>query len=405
MFSRERKLTFKQLVVFILSTKRAIQRELDGFFKKVSDSDFSIRHVTKSAFSQSRAKLKPEAFVRLNEIAVNTFYRQNLINTWKGFRILAVDGSRIVLPNHPSIVKEFGQHMMGPNADSPRSLALISLLYDVLNHLTIDAQIAPYSDSERDLLDKHINKIDDDDLLLLDRGYPSIRLMFELQSKGINFCIRMKDDWWLKVKDFTESTEQQRIVEFKLPKKDHKYFAHCPEITQKPIRCRLVKIDLPTGEKEILCTSLLDYEEYPYDQFDALYHTRWNVEEAYKLLKSRAELEDFSGKTAIAVKQDFFAKVFLMSLCAAYAYPIEEKVRKEYASDKERKHSQQINHTNALAMTKDILVPVFLKLNFKKAIEAFDHIVYNTRELVRPGRKNPRKHRPKKLFPMNHKQL
>jgi hypothetical protein len=54
------------------------------------------------------------------------------------------------------------------------------------------------------------------------------------------------------------------------------------------------------------------------------------------LLKSRVELEDFSGKTARAVKQDFFAKVFLMTLCAAYAHPIEEKVVAEYRADEKR---------------------------------------------------------------------
>ncbi|MDR0575042.1 MAG: hypothetical protein LBG96_13655, partial [Tannerella sp.] len=53
-----------------------------------------------------------------------------------------------------------------------------------------------------------------------------------------------------------------------------------------------------------------------------LYHYRRNEEEAYKLLKSRMDMEDFSGKTAISVKQDFHAKVLLMSLCAIYAHPI-----------------------------------------------------------------------------------
>jgi hypothetical protein len=39
------------------------------------------------------------------------------------------------------------------------------------------------------------------------------------------------------------------------------------------------------------------------------------------------------------------------------------------------------------------------------ALEAFDTIAYNTREIVRPGRKNERKKRPKKLHYMNYKAL
>lgn len=89
--------------------------------------------------------------------------------------------------------------------------------------------------------------------------------------------------------------------------------------------CRLNKVVLEIGEKEILCTSLLDDKEYKHEEFQGLYYLRWNIEEAYKLLKSRIEVERFSGKTALAIRQDFYAKIFLMSLTAAYAHPIEEK--------------------------------------------------------------------------------
>lgn len=171
------------------------------------------------------------------------------------------------------------------------------------------------------------------------------------------------------------------------------------------LTCRLIKIDLKDGSKEILCTSLFDSETYPYDDFEKLYHCRWGVEEAYKLLKSRVELENFSGKTALAVKQDFHAKVFLMTLCAAYAHPIEEKVRNEYQADQDRKHDQQINHTHAISMTQDIMIGMFIKNHYKKALEAFDRIVSNTREIVRPNRSLPRKHRQKKLYYMNYKRL
>ncbi|MDR2118430.1 MAG: hypothetical protein LBP25_02685, partial [Tannerellaceae bacterium] len=74
------------------------------------------------------------------------------------------------------------------------------------------------------------------------------------------------------------------------------------------------------------------------------------------------------------------------SLCAIYAHPIDEKVREEYKADENRTHGQQINRTNALSMTRDILVGVFLKQQFGKAIKAFDDIVAKTREIIRPGR-------------------
>jgi len=53
-FSRERKLTLKNLILLIVTFKSSIQRELDMFFKEVSHSDFNIREVTKGAFTQAR---------------------------------------------------------------------------------------------------------------------------------------------------------------------------------------------------------------------------------------------------------------------------------------------------------------------------------------------------------------
>ena len=404
-FTRNRKLTLCNLIILIINFKSSIQRELDSFFKALSKSDFKIREVTKGAFSQARAKLNPWAFQRLNQVAVNRFYQSADFYLWGGMRVLAVDGTRLVLPNHPSVIKEFGQQQFGPKTDSPRSLAMGSMLYDVLNQITLDAQLAPYASSERDLLMQHMDKILEGDLLLLDRGYPCFWLLFMLKAKGIEFCVRLKEDWWLKVKDFTDSSETERVVSFTLPKKDWKKLDDYPQMQNQEITCRLVKIELPTGEKEILCTSLLDHQTFTHNDMEELYHSRWNEEEAYKLLKSRVEVENFSGKTAQAVKQDFHAKVFLMTLCAAYAHPIEERVMAEYKADQTRKFDQKINRTNALSMTQDILLMVFILKQFDKALDAFDNVVASTREIIRPGRSEPRNKKPKKLYSMNYKRL
>ena len=378
---------------------------MDEFYKALNRRDFKIREVTKGALSQARAKLNEWAFIRLNEVTVNTFYEEAEYYVWHGMRTLAVDGTRLLLPNHPSVIEEFGQHNFGPKADSPRSMALASMLYDVLNQITIDAQIAPYSESEGDLLSKHLDKIKEGDLLLLDRGYPCFWLLFMLKARGIEFCVRLKDNWWLKVKEFAESDEKERIVTFSLPKKDRSKLAAYPHMQNTTITCRLIKVESEKGIKEILCTSLTDAEKYLHEEFESLYHYRWNEEEAYKLLKSRIELEDFSSKTARGVKQDFHSKAFLMTLCAAYAHPIEERVTAEYKADENRKHGQKINRTNALSMTLDILISMFVRKDYKKSLEAFDANVSETREIIRPGRVVKRKRRQKKTFSMNYKRL
>lgn len=394
-----------------MTSRSSLQRGLDDFYSKVNSSDYSIREVTKGAFSTARNKLSEWGFQRLNEVCVDHFYAHAPYHKWWEFRLLAVDGSRLQLPNHPSVKEEFGEVLTGRNGDTAVSMATCSLLYDVLNQVTLDAQMGPYKNTSKKkagesvLLDLHLDKLQHGDLVLLDRGYPSHLLFFKLISKGVDFCVRMKGSWWKQVRDFRESGLQEEIVTFELPAKDAKKMSQYPGIAAEPITCRLVRVELDNGETEILCTSLTDSEKYPQGQFKELYHQRWNEEEAYKLLKIRTEVERFSGKTAKAVKQDFFAKIFLMSLMAAYAHPIEEKVRAEYRADKNRKHDQKINRTSALAMTRDMLIGMFIKADYGGALKAFDQIVSRTREIIRPGRKNERKHRPKKPYYMNHRPL
>lgn len=388
-----------------MSVNSSIQRTLDRFYKSLNKSDYNLREVTKGAFSQARSKLNPESFKRLNKRGVDTFYAINEVYTWYGMRVLAVDGSRLMLPNHPTIKDEFGVYSFGPNADSERSMALCSMFYDVLNLLTIDSEIAPYSSSEKELLHRHLDHARENDLILLDRGYPSISLFFLMQAKKLHFCVRMKEDWWLEVNKFNKSGKKEGIVAFTLPKKDRALLKDYPGWQDKTIYCRLIKIELSNGESEILCTSLTDMEEFLYEDFAELYHYRWNEEEGYKLLKCRVEVEEFSGKTAKAVKQDFYAKIFLMTLAAAYAFPIEEKVREEYKADEKRKYDQKINRTNTLAMTRDILIGVFIRKEVKLALDAFDRIVYKTREIIRPGRAVKRKPKPKRQYHMNYKRL
>lgn len=403
-FTRKRKIPFKNLLVLIMKgLKRSLQRELNSFYKEVNNSDFSIVHVTKGAFSQSRSKLKPSAFEELSQLVVKDFYQGTSYLMWNYHRLLAVDGSKLMLPNHESIRDEFGVTGYGSKADSLRSMGQVSMLYDVLNYITLDAKLAPLSTGERELCRGHFDYMKEGDLVLLDRGYPSLGLFFEMIARKIHFCARMTNDWWLEVKQMLAEGEMDKIVSFQLPKKFH-YLLKEYNISSTEIQCRLIQVKLPNGEVMVLCTSLLDQEKYPYEHFSDLYHLRWNEEEGYKLYKSRCHLESFSGKTSIAVKQDFYANVFTMNLCAALAHPIEEKVRQE-TSGKNRKHPCKINRTNAIGAIKESLIGIFIKKKYKRAIASFDQILEKTPEIVRPDRKFPRKHVKNKPPSMNYKQL
>ena len=386
---------------------RSIQRELNNFYQKLLKKDFLEQHVTKGAFSRARAKLKPEAFAELNQIGGDNFYRNAPWRGWHGFRLLACDGSTAMLPKHPTTAKEFGITCFGREGEPerPHSIARVSLLYDVLNFITLDGRIASYDISEEALLQEHLCCLKrGQDLLLLDRGYPSRKLMFELQALGIHYCMRLPENHWLEARKILEEGVVEKEVVLQIPKKDAAICTLYPQ-AGTDIRCRLIVVELEGGGKEVLCTSLLDATAFPASGFAELYHFRWNIEEGYKLFKTRMGLEAFSGKTALAVKQDFYAGIFMMTTAAVMAFPVEEEVRELQKNKQQSKHPVQVNRTNAVAMVKDMAINFFQNKTPKKLLAVFDNILRRTVEIVRPGRTVPRKKGRKKPPAMSYKRL
>ena len=143
-FSRKRALTFVQVIVFLLNMiKRALQDELDEFYKQITGSEFAERQVSKSAFSQARKKLKSSAFIELNQEQVGYFYEHYENKRWQGKRLLAIDGSMVDLPNTPALRDHFGYWQ--PRAGGQCAKARVSQLFDVLNKVTLEALMKWFS--------------------------------------------------------------------------------------------------------------------------------------------------------------------------------------------------------------------------------------------------------------------
>jgi hypothetical protein len=103
---------------------------------------------------------------------------------------------------------------------------------------------------------------------------------------------------------------------------------------------RLIRVLLPSGTVEILMTSLLDRDDHPAEEFAPLYHRRWAQEENYKCFKCRVEVENWSGKSSLTIRQDFHAKVFTLNLTAVTA-----QQQEHHRGDN---HPKQVNLTHAL---------------------------------------------------------
>jgi len=156
---------------------------------------------------------------------------------------------------------------------------------------------------------------------------------------------------------------------------------------------RLIRIE-NDGKVAVLITSLIDIKKYPIVIFNDLYHQRWPVEEDYKTLKNRMELENFSGKSALSVYQDFHAKVFAKNLVWMMAFPVQNRLNENTSF---RKYRYQINFTQAFSKSKGVIALLFHETvkRTRQLIGELQQIFQRTVEPIRPGRKYPRNHKAK----------
>ena len=361
--------------------KGSAQQELDNTLQQIHGDTTRRQRVTSSAFTQARQKFSHRAFIELNQKITEHFYQQRHLKTWRGFRLCAVDGSQLRLPNETDVSNEFGVHN-GRLSQREVPMALASMYYDVLNQIVIDADIYPSNAPERNAVQQHLISAQPNDLILFDRGYPAFWLYSLLQQRKLAFCMRAKTKLDLSIRKFLRSRKKQAIIEVA---PTNQAILQCNErqLSTQTMTVRLVRVKLKK-ETEVLITNLMDTKQYPAEIFKDLYHQRWHIEEQYKRQKQWLEIENFSGKSVTSIRQDFHAKQVTHNLTAMLAHASQQQVESKPVT---RQHAYKINFAQALSKMKDNVVHLLLNHDLAQRIKHLLHYFAKTIEAIRPNRR------------------
>ncbi len=351
-FTRKRKLGFAEIFVYILSNpKLSLQTGINHFLDIMGLDEMSY---SAQAFSKRRQYIKPEAFKELVVITAKEFYETNEYKTWNGYLLTAIDGSKYNLPCNEKTEAEFDVQI---TKGEPQVQALGSCLYDVINGITIDAELVSCKGNERELAVNHIQALKDIKkpengcIITFDRGYPSEKLISELEKNNIKYVMRCCNNF---------------LPEFNVEKNDY-VVTHKFKYSAQKHTFRILKVELK-NETEYLITNLLD--SFELNDFKELYQCRWGIETHYRTLKSFMEIENFSAVTPIAIKQDYYATLFLANLAAFIVYDMQDDFKEFHSKSTNKLQYRQnvcktINElkTNVVKM---ILDPAFLNMHMIK---------------------------------------
>ena len=388
-FTRTRKQSFSTTLLFMMNfLTKSLSIEIINFISHLK-RDCGVDKVasfTKSAFVQYRKKIKPEVFKELSSLLINEFYSDNDLGVklWSGFRVLATDGSTVTLPFTNELKDIYG--ITKNQSTTGVVQARVSVLYDVLNDYVLDSVLSPKVIGERVLALQHLVKTKKNDLIIYDRGYPSYDFINEHCQKQLAYLMRVKISFSSVTKEFINSNKKSKVVEIypgkNVPISDKVYDKNTP------IKVRLIRIDLPCGEIEVLMTSLLNSKQYAHKIFKKLYFKRWGVETFYDELKNKLKVEHFSGYSCKSIQQDFNAAIFISNIQTLIVSDVQEEITEQ---TKERKLKYKVNCNVSYGILKNRVITLFF------SDTDMDQIYKELKQLfkidvipIRPNRSNPR---------------
>lgn len=389
-FSRKRKMSFTDNIYLILGgIKKSLQSSLHEFFDAQGKCEMEY---SKQAFSKGRKRIKPEAILELFQVVVREFYRRAAPNSWHGYHLFGIDGTKLNLPCTKELSELYGTQ---ESKGKPQVQALVSCVYDLLNEIIVDFRFSPCRSSEgedaADMIAAFDTKLVDNPVFIMDRGYPSGELIQAIEAAGHKYIIRCPTGF---------------LRGMKLPEEDN-VFVHKFARVKTPLTIRVVKILLSDGETEYLITNLFE-KDITSDDFKWLYHQRWKIETAYDTIKNKLEIENFSGYLPDTILQDYYASLFLANLVGVLEYDLHDEIEAAHA-DPENKYKYQMNKSQTISELRGKLVEM-LSTRFKIKREYLFHVIVIrlTKAVVpvRPNRHEPRKKRHKSQnFSQNRKHI
>lgn len=364
-FTRNRSMPFEKALYFLLDMRTTtLQTRLNAFFHQYGGGET----ISQQSFSKLRSNFDQSPFQTTVHKLIKIAYSLNFtLKTWKGYLLFGVDGSYCQLPRVENLRKVFGVR----DGSSCPNIG-VSILFDVLNGFAIDPIMTDACMNERIQFEKHMNylcqelsNIHKKAIILIDRGYPSQKLLTDMYKRELKFVARCQSHF---LKAVNEAPMGDSVVTLK-----------------NGVPLRVIKFVLKNEKTQTLVTNLFDL---PMEDIIELYTLRWGIETMYFKLKRELCVEKFSGRTENSIRQDFWASMLLLNSVAVFQNEADYAVN-ERQKDKSLAHEYRSRTSDLIVTLRDHSIftalyahSMLAELDFAKIIKTMARSVSS----LRPGR-------------------
>lgn len=252
--------------------------------------------VTEEAFAKARQRMPLEFWLHLIIVLGERFERAHGdLHMFRGFRVLAIDGTRIDLPNYKPLRDYFGAAKN--KTGSHNAQARMVMMQFPFTRLPCHYELSPVKTGEVTMALRLTKYLRQNDLVLLDAGYWSYQLLWAIANQRAFFALRLRKGLNVKTIKRLQADGKDRLVRW-TPKDSRGNWRRLG--LPKSIDLRVIEYRVPGFRNQAIATSVTspkkisrdDWTRLTTDCEDArrkllpgLYHRRWEIETTYHELK------------------------------------------------------------------------------------------------------------------------
>ncbi len=265
-------------------------------------TDSPIRHVfrlcrrfhekdkipTRFALCRGRQRLGTRAIIRLAMLSIMLQCLPDGAGFYKGYRLMAIDGSVFTTPDTPANERAFGRPRGGSSAESQGGFPQVGKvsLVEVGSHIEYHFVPRSMDRGEPTMAMRLVKYLTPDMLLLLDAGFFGYPLLRSIYGQKTPFLVNVSSTPLLKpIRHLSDGSYLAKIYPTTRDR----------ERERGGLLVRVLKYTLDDpqrtghGETHRLVTTLLDEKVHPALDLIALYHERWEIELTYDEQKTHQD--------------------------------------------------------------------------------------------------------------------
>lgn len=406
-FTRNRNMTYTDIIYYFIS--RCCTNSDSELTRYYSSMKKFSKRISRQGMNKAVKKLNPNIFNYIIKEFAKEFYKSDLVKTYKGYLLLAEDGTSLEIPFSLRNIYEYDfqtNRTVKEIADVKTIVSKSAGLYDVTNGLFVDFTIHDIRCSETPMAFEHLNHMmnsfDDYPIIYLaDRYYGSAEIISYLESHTIKYCIRGKSNFYKSQVGNMSTNDEWIDIEidenwrkrFRFSQRAIDYVENNPHIKIRVVKSKYEYIN---DKKEKVTNDLIFFTNLSEDEFSTqeiieLYSRRWDIEVSYKTTKTTEELERYISRDGDVTKCCIYGKIIFHNIAGIIRKEMNKKLEDSHKSKDTQfcvnitQLHEVIRNTNMFYLMKNKKTKT-IKEMIKETVKILDKI----KVPIRPDRHNKR---------------